>query len=108
MIRDNTPLIVVTEKGYGKRFNPEEIPAKGRGIKGIIVQKVNEKTGKAIWIKTISKEDDLVILTGSSKLLRQKAENIPLMSRTARGVKLIKIKEEDKIMGCAIIPAEES
>ncbi len=108
VIRDNTPLIVVTEKGYGKRFNPEEIPAKGRGIKGIIVQKVNEKTGKAIWIKTISKEDDLVILTGSSKLLRQKAENIPLMSRTARGVKLIKIKEEDKIMGCAIIPAEES
>ncbi len=107
VIKDNTPLIVVTEKGYGKRFKPEEISAKGRGTKGMIVQKVNEKTGKAIWIKQLSKDDDLVILTSSSKLLRQKAENIPVMSRATRGVKLIKVKEGDKIVGCAKIPAGE-
>ena len=107
VIKDDTPLIVVTEKGYGKRFKPEEISAKGRGTKGMIVQKVNEKTGKAIWIKQLSKDDDLVILTSSSKLLRQKAENIPVMSRATRGVKLIKVKEGDKIVGCAKIPAGE-
>ena len=107
VIKDDTPLIVVTEKGYGKRFKPKEISAKGRGTKGMIVQKVNEKTGKAIWIKQLSKDDDLVILTSSSKLLRQKAENIPVMSRATRGVKLIKVKEGDKIVGCAKIPAGE-
>jgi len=107
VIKDDTPLIIVTEKGYGKRFRPKEISAKGRGTKGMIVQKVNEKTGKAIWIKPLSKDDDLVILTSSSKLLRQKAGNIPVMSRSTRGVKLIKVKEGDKIVGCAKIPAGE-
>jgi len=107
VIKDETPLIVVTEKGYGKKFKPEEISAKGRGTKGIIVQKINEKTGKAIWIKEISEEDHLVLLTSSSKLLRQKAKNVPIMSRSTRGVRLIKVKEEDKIVGCTKIPAEE-
>ncbi|MEO0306358.1 MAG: DNA gyrase C-terminal beta-propeller domain-containing protein, partial [candidate division WOR-3 bacterium] len=100
-------LLVVTEKGYGKRFSPKEIQAKGRGTKGMIVQKVNEKTGKAIWIRSFSPKDHLVLLTSSSKLLRQKAEDIPLISRSTRGVKLIKVKEEDKIVGCARIPYEE-
>ncbi len=107
VIKDDTPLMVVTEKGYGKRFKPEQISAKGRGTKGMIVQKTGEKTGKAIWIKPMSKDDHLVLLTSGSKLLRQKGNNIPIMSRATKGVKLIKFKEEEKIVGCARIPYEE-
>ncbi|MEN3043845.1 MAG: DNA gyrase subunit A [Candidatus Hydrothermales bacterium] len=107
VIKENTTILVVTEKGYGKRFKPEEIPAKGRGAKGVIVQKVNEKTGKAIWLKAFDDKDHLVLLTSSSKLLRQKVEEIPLISRATRGVRLIKVEKEDKVVGCAKIPYEE-
>ncbi len=107
LIKDDSSLLVVTEKGYGKRFNPKEIQAKGRGTKGMIVQKINEKTGKAIWIRSFSSKDHLVLLTSSSKLLRQKSEDIPLLSRSTKGVKLIKVKEDEKIVGCARIPYEE-
>lgn len=102
----DAPLCIVTEKGFGKRFKSSSIRRTGRGGKGVILQKVNEKTGKAIWIKHLEKNSHLVLLTEKGKLLRQKADNISLLSRSAMGVRIIKFKGEDRVIGCARIPAE--
>ncbi|MEN3046727.1 MAG: DNA gyrase subunit A [Candidatus Hydrothermales bacterium] len=107
VVTENATILIVTEKGYGKRFKPGEIPLRGRATKGVIVQKVSEKTGKTIWLKAFNEKDQLVLLTSSSKLFKQKVEEVPLISRATKGTKLIKIEEKESVVGCTRIPYEE-
>ncbi|MCX7834156.1 MAG: DNA gyrase subunit A [Ignavibacteria bacterium] len=103
VVRPSATILVVTEKGYGKRSELADYRITNRGGKGVITVKVSEKVGKLISIKEVTDSDDLMIITSKGILIRQKVKDIRVMGRNAQGVRLIRIAENDKISAVANI-----
>jgi DNA gyrase subunit A len=98
LIRDkNDEMIVLTEKGYGKRVKFEEFTAKGRGGKGMAYMKVSDQKGKVISIKSVRPNEELIIITESGMTVRIGINDIPVQGRTASGVRVVNLKDDDKI-----------
>ncbi|MFN4245533.1 MAG: DNA gyrase subunit A, partial [Brevinematia bacterium] len=95
-------ILAVTEKGYAKRVLMEEFPQKGRGGIGIKYFGVSDKTGKVVRASTVSKENDIVIITSKGMIIRIPANNIPLMGRPARGIKAVNLKDNDIVVDVEI------
>lgn len=104
--KDKT-LLSVSEKGFGKRTKASEYRLQARGGKGIINLKVTEKTGPVISIKLVSDEDELMIITTKGTLIRTKIEDIKIIGRNTQGVRLIKLKENEKVSAVARIAEED-
>ncbi|PID57955.1 MAG: DNA gyrase subunit A [Ignavibacteriae bacterium] len=107
VVRSASTLLVVTDKGYGKRSNIDEYRITRRGGKGIITVKTGEKNGNLISIKEINDNDELVIITNSAMVIRQGVKKIRVMGRATQGVKLINLKEGDTIADVARVVSEE-
>jgi len=103
----NGKILTLTENGYGKRINPNTIRITRRGGIGIKIQKVTEKTGRLVKVGLVENEDGLIILTKAGTVIRLRANNIKELGRSAQGVKLMKVKEGDKIVDVAIISRAE-
>ncbi len=103
VIRASATILVVTEKGFGKRSELNSYRLTGRGGKGIITVKTSDKVGKMISIKEVTDTDDLMIITNKGILIRQKMKDIRVMGRNAQGVKVIKLSEGDHISAVARI-----
>lgn len=114
-IQDNSEtILVVSEKGYGKRSflnDPEDgepvYRVTNRGGKGVKTINVTEKTGPLAAIKTITDEDDLMIITQSGMTIRMHVADIRVMGRTAQGVRLINLKGKEAIAAVAKVPHSE-
>ena len=104
--KDKT-LLSVAEKGYGKRTKVSEYRLQARGGKGIINLKVTEKTGNVISIKLVSDADELMIITTKGTLIRTKIKDIKTIGRNTQGVRLIKLKEGEKVSAVARIAEED-
>ncbi|MBP7791598.1 MAG: DNA gyrase subunit A [Candidatus Goldbacteria bacterium] len=104
--KDKT-LLSVTEKGFGKRTKVSEYRLQARGGKGIINIKVTEKTGNVVAIKLVSDEDELMIITTKGTLIRTKIKDIKTTGRNTQGVRLIKLKEGEKVSAVARIAEED-
>jgi DNA gyrase subunit A len=105
--RVSATILVVTDKGYGKRSQLSDYRMIKRGGKGVITVKTNEKVGKLISIKEVNDSDDLMIITSKGILIRQKVEDIRVMARNTQGVRLIRLNENDNISAIANIIEEE-
>jgi DNA gyrase subunit A len=105
--RSGTTILVVTEKGFGKRSDLNDYRITHRGGKGIITVKVNDKTGDMVAIKEVLDNDDVMIVTTKGYLIRQHIKDIKIMSRQAQGVKLIKLNHGDTIASVASVVTEE-
>jgi DNA gyrase subunit A len=105
--RSGTTILVVTEKGFGKRSDLNDYRITHRGGKGIITVKVNDKTGGMVAIKEVLDNDDVMIVTTKGYLIRQHIKDIKIMSRQAQGVKLIKLNHGDTIASVASVVTEE-
>jgi DNA gyrase subunit A len=92
---DNSELLVVTENGFGKKVRFDNFSPHGRGTKGQIYIKENDKTGKVIGILAIKKKDGFVVITEKGMIIKLKAKGISVMGRTAGGIKIVNIKETD-------------
>ncbi len=95
--RDDANLLVVSEKGYGKRSSIEDYRITRRGGKGVKTINVTEKTGKLVAIKEVGDKDELMIINKSGISIRIKVEELRIMGRATQGVRLIKLNEEDAI-----------
>ncbi len=95
--REEANLLVVSEKGYGKRSNIDDYRITKRGGKGVKTINVTEKTGKLVAIKEVVDSDDLMIINKSGITIRIKVENLRVMGRATQGVRLIKLNEDDEI-----------
>ncbi len=111
---DTATVLVVSEKGYGKRsylVDPEtkedEYRVTGRGGKGVKTLNVTEKTGDLIAIKNVSDEDGLMIINKSGLTIRMRVDALRTMGRATQGVRLINIKDSDAIASVAVVPVEE-
>ncbi|MFZ6663117.1 DNA gyrase subunit A [Peijinzhouia sedimentorum] len=90
-------LLVVSEKGYGKRSAIDEYRITRRGGKGVKTLNITEKTGNLVAIKEVSDLDDLMIINRSGVLIRLAVSNLRVMGRATQGVRLIRLNEDDII-----------
>lgn len=90
-------LLVVSEKGYGKRSEVEEYRKTNRGGKGVTTLNITEKTGKLISIQNVTDDNDLMIMTKAGIAIRMRASAISVQGRNTQGVRLIKLNEGDEI-----------
>jgi DNA gyrase subunit A len=88
-------LLVVSEKGYGKRSEVEAYRLTNRGGKGVRALNITEKTGALVAIKEVTDNDDLMIITKAGILIRMEVSTLRVMGRNTQGVKLIRLKNED-------------
>lgn len=105
--RPSATILVITDKGYGKRSDLSDYRVTNRGGKGVITVKTTEKVGKLISIKEVTDSDDLMIITSKGILIRQKIKDIRVMGRNAQGVRVIRLNENDTICAVARIAEEE-
>jgi len=95
--REDTQLLVVSEKGFGKRSSIDEYRITRRGGKGIKTINITPKTGKLVAIKEVVDTDDLMIINRSGITIRISVSNLRVMGRATQGVKLIRLNEDDEI-----------
>jgi len=100
-------VLVVSERGYGKRSDVEDYRITNRGGKGVKTISITEKTGKLVAIKNVTDSDDLMIINKSGIAIRMSVEDLRVMGRATQGVKLINIKVEDSIAAVAKVMKEE-
>ncbi|MEJ0033635.1 MAG: DNA gyrase subunit A [Bacteroidota bacterium] len=96
-------LLVVSEKGYGKRSDIDDYRITRRGGKGVKTINVTEKTGKLVAIKEVTDKDDLMIINKSGISIRISVSELRVMGRATQGVRLIKLNEDDSISSVAKI-----
>lgn len=90
-------VLVVSEKGYGKRSDVDEYRITNRGGKGVKTINVTEKTGSLVAIKSVTDENDLMIITRNGITIRIKVADLRVMGRATQGVRLINVSETDDI-----------
>jgi len=111
MICVNDPdddVLVLSENGYGKRSSLSDYPITNRGGKGVKTINVTEKTGKLIAIKNVGNDNDLMIITQNGLTIRVAVKTIRVMGRAAQGVKIINLKDNDKIASVAKVRSNEN
>ena len=100
-------VMVVSERGYGKRSELEEYRITARGGKGVKTLNVTEKTGTLIAIKDVTDKDDLMIINKSGIIIRLAVADLRVIGRATQGVKLINLKESDEIAAVTKVAVEE-
>ncbi|APQ16271.1 DNA gyrase subunit A [Maribacter hydrothermalis] len=100
-------ILVVSEKGYGKRSSIEDYRVTNRGGKGVKTISVTDKTGGLVAIKNVTDSDDLMIINRSGIAIRMSVEDLRVMGRATQGVRLINIKGNDSIAAVAKVMKEE-
>ncbi len=100
-------ILVVSERGYGKRSQIDDYRITNRGGKGVKTINITEKTGNLIAIKDVSNNDHLMIINKSGIAIRMGMEDVRVMGRATQGVRLIKIEDGDEIAAVAKIELEE-
>jgi DNA gyrase subunit A len=101
-------ILVVSEKGYGKRSDIEDYRITNRGGKGVKTINITDKTGSLIALKDVTDSDDLMIITQYGNILRSPVSALRVMGRATQGVRLINLKESDIIASVAIVSVNES
>src|SRR5699024_822906 len=111
-------VMVVSEQGYGKRSEIEDYRKTNRGGKGVKTMNITEKTGKLVTIKSVTDENDLMIINKSGITIRLKVADVRIMGRATQGVRLINLEKRNDQIGsvCKVmtesledeVPMEES
>ena len=92
-------VMVVSEQGYGKRSEIEDYRKTNRGGKGVKTMNITEKTGKLVTIKSVTDENDLMIINKSGITIRLKVEDVRIMGRATQGVRLINLEKRNDQIG---------
>src|SRR5919109_1292418 len=101
--RDDAELFVVTENGYGKRTAVAEYPAKGRGTKGVLTAKLTAKKGGLAGALIVRDHQDLLFISEQGMVQRTQAGGISQMGRPTQGVRVMNMKEDDRVSAVALV-----
>ena len=107
MVEPDKKLIMITENGFGKRAEFDDFTAHNRGTKGVTCQKVSGKTGKLIGIAAVSDTDDIMLITNDGTLIRTHVSSIPVYSRAASGVIVMRLTKGASVVNFAKVEAQE-
>lgn len=104
----NATILMVTEKGYGKRTRLEEYRVQSRGGVGIITQKTTEKVGKVVGTRSVHDTDEIMITTDKGQVIRTYCSDISVIGRNTEGVRLINLNPDEKVTGIALITEDSN
>jgi DNA gyrase subunit A len=107
VVAPHTPILTVTENGYGKRSKASEYRIQNRGGSGIFTVKRTKKTGDVVGIKTVTDEDELMVISNKGKIIRLRAVDIPIQGRSTQGVRLITLEEGERMVAVAKLAEKE-
>src|SRR3989339_1826173 len=107
VIKRNDTILVVTEKGYGKRSDINDYRITRRGGKGVITVKTTDKVGKMMSMMEVVDGDELVIISSHGMVIRQSVKDIRVMGRNTQGVRVIRLNEGDQIADIAKVVPED-
>jgi len=107
VVNKEKEVLVVSEKGYGKRSDIDEYRITNRGGKGVKTINITEKTGELIALKDVSDNHDLMIITQSGIILRSPVSSLRVMGRATQGVRLINLHDNDTIASVACVEMSE-
>ena len=101
-------IIVVTEKGFGKRVKLSQFKVQNRGGKGVLGQKITSKTGDLIYAQSVKQSDQMLITTNQGQSIRFSLSDVSVFGRVSQGVRFINLKEGEKVTGATLANEEDS
>ena len=96
---DGRQVLTVSENGYGKRTHSEEFPVYGRGGQGVIGMQTSERNGCLVGAVQVSDGDEIMLISDRGTLVRTRVDEVSVLSRNTQGVRLIKLKAEERLVG---------
>ncbi len=106
IVKENSQIVTISENGYGKRSNVDEYRLQGRGGKGVKAGIFNNKTGPLAALKQSFADDDIMLIADNGVIIRTPVDQISQLSRVSQGVKVMRLKPENKIVGVALVKKE--
>jgi DNA gyrase subunit A len=107
IVREGAHLLVVSENGLGKRTPLEEFPSHHRGSTGVRAQRLTERSGRVAGVRVVRPGEEVMLITAQGRLIRQKVDGIPVQSRGAQGVTVMRPEPGDGVVAVAALAAEE-
>lgn len=107
IVKENSQIITISENGYGKRSNVEEYRLQSRGGKGVKAGIFNTKTGLLAALKQSFEDEDIMLIADNGVIIRTPVNQISSLSRVSQGVKVMRLKSDNKIVGVALVKKEE-
>ena len=104
---DERHILFISENGYGKRSKISEFPIHNRGGKGVTCHKASDKLGMLAGIQAVSEDDDVMLITNTGMIIRTRVNEISVYSRTAAGVRVMRIGEDMKIVSFTRVDKQE-
>lgn len=104
---DDRHILFISESGYGKRSRISDFPIHNRGGKGVTCHKTSDKLGMLAGIQAVSEEDDVMLITNTGMIIRTRVSEISVYSRTAAGVRVMRIGEDMKIVSFTRVDKQE-
>lgn len=99
-------LLVVTEKGFGKRTDISEYRVQSRGGKGVFTYKITEKTGKIAGMRLVNDNDDVMLISADGTIIRLNVQEISILGRVTQGVTLMKVENGSKVVSLARVESD--
>jgi DNA gyrase subunit A len=96
---DDKQILTVSETGYGKRTNIKDYPVYGRGGQGVIGMQTSERNGAVVGAVQVSENDEIILISDKGTLVRTRVEEVSVQGRNTQGVRLIRLKEGEKLVG---------
>jgi DNA gyrase subunit A len=106
LVEEGATLLTVTENGYGKRTEFEEYRTSNRGGQGVITIDVNVRNGNVVDIRSVCKDDEIMVTTSNGIIIRVPVSGIRIQGRNTMGVKIMNVGEKDKVVGVAALAKE--
>jgi DNA gyrase subunit A len=92
-------ILTVSQNGYGKRTEAEEFPTKGRGTQGVIAMQCSERNGQLVAAVQVFENDELMLISDQGTLVRTRTDEVSVLSRNTQGVRIIRLKEGESLVG---------
>ncbi|MEO8603482.1 MAG: DNA gyrase subunit A [bacterium] len=108
VVTPDTTLLVVADKGYGKRTALDEYRLTGRGGKGVITMNVTERVGRVVGVRMVRDDDHVMLITDGGTVIRMPVRGISVIGRNTQGVRLIDVAEGEKVVGLACVAETEN
>ena len=108
IVDENSVILLVTEKGFGKQTNVREYRETKRGSKGVKALNVTEKNGNLVSVKVVEDDKELVIMTDSGMTMRMPINQISVLGRVTQGVRLINLKNQQKVSTISLVDKEDN
>ncbi|MBR2603945.1 MAG: DNA gyrase subunit A [Bacilli bacterium] len=107
VVKPEDEILIVTENGYGKRTNAEEYRLTHRGSKGVKAMNITEKNGPIVSVSKVEEDSDLIIITNNGMIIRIPLDQVSKMSRVTQGIRVITLKDDQKVSSTSISKIEE-